>query len=532
MPVSRFKRKELFTDAEKAIHILGSLLDQNAIDEEGLKFLDLAMIDYIRETNSLKDCRRCLLCHSKSQLQGSHVVPNFVLSGFAKGMKVKKNKKDYLVRGGSSCLQQKTPRQAVWWMLCSSCELRLSESGESPFAKEFFHKVYNDTDPSSPTKEHKIAYSKWLYQFAAGIVFRGLAVNPKGISGFINEDEVYRVFNSCRQVILHPDVTPSEQTQLAMFVNPLSLSLADSGAASTINRILHMPGFMYLVENEEKLGHFKIPRVANLFLAHLGIINIVVKFLGGDVSLLKSSCINACSGEFIVPEESQRLRSLPLAIWESLGLAAQTLEVMEMGVTQKRLQESQVYKSLPAPPDVVQDVFGLTQAKYNDMETIKKIGFQPSSDPKFPKCFNLLPLGFDVKRGELGGNSLILPVGHKFLLHRTFVSQNSGIDGVTFFLCVGDGGEQFPRDRPYIIKHRYKPGLYIDMGFFISAEDLHPEELLPDKQPKAYAEALLADLQSTGMFQCLFSDSLKTLDMNVLGLLELHPRSVFSFSCM
>jgi len=85
MPVSRFKRKELFTDAEKAIHILGSLLDQNAIDEEGLKFLDLAMIDYIRETNSLKDCRRCLLCHSKSQLQGSHVVPNFVLSGFAKG---------------------------------------------------------------------------------------------------------------------------------------------------------------------------------------------------------------------------------------------------------------------------------------------------------------------------------------------------------------------------------------------------------------------------------------------------------------
>ena len=59
-----------------------------------------------------------------------------------------------------------------------------------------------------------------------------------------------------------------------------------------------------------------------------------------------------------------------------------------------------------------------------------------------------------------------------------------------------------------------------------SAEDLHPEELLPDKQPKAYAEALLADLQSTGMFQHLFSGSLKTLDLNVLDLLKLHPRSV------
>ena len=525
-PFSAFKKKELFTNAEKAIQILGSLLDVKAIDEEGLKFLDLAMVDYIRETNCLKNSRRCLLCHSKSELQGSHVIPNFVLSGFAKGMKMTKTKKDYLVSGGSSGLQQKTPRKAVWWMLCSSCELRLSESGESPFAKELFHKVYNDTDPSSPTKEHKIAYSKWLYQFAAGIVFRGLAVNPKGISGFINEDEVYRVFTSCRQVILCPDITPSQQTQFAMFINPLSLSLADSGAASTLHRILHMPGFMYLVENEEKVGHFKIPRVANFFLAHLGMMNIVVKFHGGDVSLPESSCINTCSGEFIVPEESQRLHSLPVAIWESLGLAAQTLEVLEMGVTQKRLQDSQVYKSLPGPPEIAEEVFGLTQAKYNDMETLKKIGFQPSSDPKFPKCFNLLPLGFVVKRGEFRGNSLILPVGHKLLLHRTFDSPDSGVDGVTFFLCVGDGGEHFPKDRPYIIKHRYKPGLYIDMGFFVSAEDLHPEELLPDKQPKAYAEALLADLQSTGMFQHLFTGSLKTLDLNVLDLLKLHPRLV------
>ena len=131
-----------------------------------------------------------------------------------------------------------------------------------------------------------------------------------------------------------------------------------------------------------------------------------------------------------------------------------------------------------------------------------------------------------MKRGEFRGNSLILPVGHKLLLHRTFDSPDSGVDGVTFFLCVGDGGEHFPKDRPYIIKHRYKPGLYIDMGFFVSAEDLHPEELLPDKQPKAYAEALLADLQSTGMFQHLFTGSLKTLDLNVLDLLKLHPRLV------
>ena len=269
-----------------------------------------------------------------------------------------------------------------------------------------------------------------------------------------------------------------------------------------------MPGIMYLVENEEKVGHFKIPRVANFFLAHLGMMNIVIKFPSGDVRLPESSCINTFSGDFIVPEESQRLHSLPVAIWKSLGLAAQTLEVLEMRVTQKRLQDSDVYKSLPAPPEIVEDVFGLTQAKHSDMETLKKIGFQPSSDPKFPKCFNLLPLGFVVKRGEISGNSLILPLGHKLLLHRTFDSPSSGIDGVTFFLCVGDGGEHFPKDRPYIIKHRYKPGLYIDMGFFISAEDLHPEELIPDKQPKAYAEALLTDLQSTGMFQYLFSDSL------------------------
>ena len=180
---------------EKVVNILGSLVDKQAIDEEGKRSLDLAMLECIRKTNSLKKCRRCLLCHSKKPLKSSHVVPFFILSGFAKGMNQTATKKVYISRDGTSGHDRIiTPRQAVWWMLCHQCEQLLSGGGESPFAKEFFHELYKATDPSNPSKVFQVPYSKWLYQFACGIIFRGLAVNTKGIGGFSNDDGVYGVF--------------------------------------------------------------------------------------------------------------------------------------------------------------------------------------------------------------------------------------------------------------------------------------------------------------------------------------------------
>ena len=519
-----FDRRKKFVNAEKVVRVLGYLVDTGHIDEVGRQYLDIAMIDYIRETNNLKSCQRCLLCHSRRKLQSSHVVPNFVLSGFAKGLKRSVSKKDYIIKGTSSEEQGMTPRQAAWYMLCKDCELKLSSSGESPFARDFFQEVYQTTDPLSPTKQHNIAYSEWLYQFAVSIIFRGLAINPKGISGFMNEEEIYQVFTQCRKVILQPDNLPADHPQIAVFVNPLSPSLADSGVASTLHRVLNMPSFMHLVENEEKLGHHKIPRIANYFLAHLGMLNIVVTFPQGDFCLPSDNCINTHSGSFFVPEEDQRLDMLPQPIWESLSLVAQELEVQEIKVTRHRLQECKLYESRPAAPETEEKVFGLMKAKENDIEMVKKTGFQPSSDPRFPKKFDLLPPNISVQRGSINKDSLKLPEGHRFLLHWTLDEHGDHTSGVTFFLCIGCGVDDLFKDRLYVVQHRYMPGLHLNVGFFVSTKDLSPEELLPDRNPKVYADILFAEYQSETRFQASFSNLLKKIGVTLHDLLKLSLR--------
>ena len=504
-----------YKSLEKVIQVLGFLVDEDFIDEEGSKILDISMVDYIRETNSLKNCHRCLLCCTKSQLKSSHVIPHFILSGFAKGMNTLASKKVYSLFTGGSEAKTCTPRQMAWWMLCGNCEKLLNGSGESAFAKEFFHEVYKTADPSVVTQEHKIAYSKWLYHFAAGIAFRGLAVNTKGITGFFNDDSVYQIFKACRKILLNPNGNDHiEFPQIGIFTNPLSASPAHHQAVSTLSRLLNMPGFMYLMENDEKVNHIKSPRIANFFIAHLGIINIVVPF-GGDFVLPESASISTESGILTVPPESLRLEFLPPALWDSLVLFANKLEEMDVQITEKRLQESKIYDTAPA--DTLKEAYGIARARQADIDLIKKVGFQPSPDPKFPKKFNLLPPTTCVERSDLA-KELSLPSGHKLLLHQTRDESDQSGCGITIFLCASNDYET------YVIVHQFLPGLHLDYGFFVSKTDLSPEELLPEENPKFYSQYFLKEQKSSKFIQQSLLEYFQKLNLTLDDLLDAYKR--------
>ncbi len=511
-----FLKNECFKSIEKVIQVLGSLNDESSLDKEGTRILDIAMVDYVRETNNLNSCQRCLLCHANRKLRRSHVIPQFILASFAKGMHSTASKKVYVSFEGDEH-KSITARQAVWWMLCSSCELLLSAEGESSFAKEFFHQLYQSTNPSNPTQEHKISYSKWLYHFVAGIVFRGLAVNPKGITGFCNDDHLYQLFTACREILLNKTFEEN-YPQIAIFANPLSTSSDHSQAASTLNRLLNMPGFMYLAESDEKLQYTKIPKTANFFIAHLGVINVVAPIVGGNFILPENAIINTKAGIFSLPHEGLRLKLLPPALWELLVLIAQKLEEEEIKITEKRLQEANMYDTTPA--EALKRVYGLAKAKQSDVYSIEEVGFQPSSDPKFPKRFNLLPPNISVNRGINERNSLSLPLGHKLLLHKTLGSDS---EGVTFFLCIDSESGKL-----YIVKHRYMQGLYLDFGFIVS-DDMIPQEQLPDKNPKVYTQYLLDDLKSSQFIQQSFSKFFHILDITSDDLRDAHTRFVVHF---
>ena len=509
--------------AERVVRILGPLVDNGRIDKDGTRSLDIAMMHCVRESNSLGKRERCLLCHSRGRLQSSHVMPKFVLAGFSKGMKRSATKKDYLIKGVlGDKEEERTPKLAAWFMLCRDCEQKLSSQGESPFARKFFQEVYKISDPSSPVSEHCIPYSGWLYQFAVGIIFRSLAVNPKGISGFMNDDEVYKLFTQCRKLILKPDELPADHPQVAVFVNPRSCDKSDFRATSTINRILNMPSFLYLVENDEKLGYCKTPRIANFFLAHFGILNFTVSFPRGDFSPPREFCINTKSGSFTIPDENQRMNLLPQPVRESLNFAAEQLEAQDVKISLEHMQGLKVYESSPKVPEAEETVFGLAEAKQKDKELIKKIGFQPSSDPRFPKEFNLLPPAFNIHRKSESKDFLQLPTDHKLLFHWTLSSEDTG---VTFFLCTSCAtSDRLFQDRPYIIVHRFMPGLHLNFAFFVSSKDLTPEELLPDKNPKVYADALLSEYQSRTTLQSSFFRLLSKVGVSLQDILNIKHK--------
>ena len=515
-------KKGLLVNVKKAILTLGILLDEDVIDEEGSKVLDLAMTEYIRTTNNLNACRRCLLCRSKGTLKSSHVIPNFILAGYAKGMRTSTSKKVYSSFDSTGEYKEFTSRQIAWWMLCGKCEGILS-GGESHFAKEIFHELYKTNDVSNPSKEIKVAYSQWLYQFMAGLVFRGLAINGKGVEGFLNDGSLYKIFIDLRKLLLSTDNELKDYPQMALFINPLSVSPTDSSISSTnLNRLLNLPGFVALLENDEKLNYRPVPRIANFLLVHLGIVNVVATIPGGNFTQPENSLINQQSGGFIIAAENERFQKLPSVIWESLILTAQTIESLDVQITQQRLQACNVGNSQSG--GIVEEVFGMVQAVTEDKEFVKNHGFQPSLDPKFPKIFDFLPQNISLKRTNL--NELSLPNGHKLLLHQTVLSKSEDNSGVTYFLCIGNDDGDYLSNKPYIVWHRFMPGLHINYGFFISTEDFSLLSILPDKHSKVYAEHLFANLKSSGNFEMLLSSFLKEVGTNLPDLIESHLRYV------
>lgn len=524
---SHFK-KGLLIDVKKVILTLGILVDEGAIDEEGSKVLDLAMTEYIRTTNNLNACRRCLLCRSKSQLRSSHVIPHFILAGFAKGMRRSTSKKVYTSFDNTGEYQEYTSRQVAWWILCGKCEGLLSV-GESHFAKEIFHKLYETGDVSNPSKEIEIIYSKWLYQFLAGLAFRGLAINTKGIEGFLNDSGIYKVFADLRKFLLSTDDVVLDHPQMAVFINPLSVSPTDTNISSIcINRLLNLPGFICLLENDEKLNYHCVPRIANFLLVHLGILNAVATIPGGNFTLPEHSLINAQSGTLVIPTESERFQKLPTIIWESLILAAQTIETLDVQITQQRLQACNFNASQSS--GTLEEVFGMTQAVIDDKEFVKNHGFQPSLDPKFPKVFNFLPQNIILSRTNI--NELSLPDGHKLLLHQTLMSKVDDNEGVTYFLCIGNDDGEYFKNKPYIVWHRFMPGLHINYGFFVSITELSPDSLLPDKHSKIYAQHLFANLKSSGSFKMFLSAFLERVGISLPDLIQPVSRYIHMCVCV
>ena len=459
------RHSSCYAKAREAIVALGKMLDLNAIDQEGSKMLDIAMMDYILATNNLKDIKRCLLCRRRvKSLIRSHFCPKSLLSAFAKGIILHENQR-VIDTKLSAIGQTKSPKEVTYFMYCPECEDIFSKYGETQFMPEFFRVVY-DVDNPVQTSDRIVHYKEWLHQFCVGVIFRGMSLMSNR-EIVINEDELYQAFTSCREYLLHLKTSKQptyELPDIYILINPTTPRPQDSGFPF-MNQILHAHCMYGVGKYDPCTGHDSFPHWAYYFFFHTGIINIIFK-LSPSQSFSDAYLIHRAGGDYCIPEDSKRTDIIPAGMWK-------LFQYSSADFYQSWLQRSSTTKitgPVIMPDEKLKMVYGMVDTVERDLESIGNI-INPLPATTKPLVINLLP-----KEIMFIYSSLIkLPQDHKLLLHLHFDLKDG--DGEIVFLATSSTKDY--SNRPYVIYHFYSPKMVMNAGFFINAHDMTAAEFLP-----------------------------------------------------
>ena len=463
--------EECYGNARKVIDLLSTFLDDGSIDAEGSKMLDLAMIDYSRETNKLNECKRCLLCRKSAKLCRSHVFPRGILEKFCTGMTTDIKTKRNITGFRNDSLQ--SPKCLTTYLFCLNCEAILSRHGEEHFSVKFLEKIYDKSDPSSPISSHAISYQGWLYHFCIGLVFRGIGqFFPRD---YDNEDMVYEVFLQSRQYLL--GTTPTNaKTQLPVMAVVLNPTSTTSGVPGFMNYALNYP----LNEVSSSLPLDGVlpttPEQIYYFMIHFGIINVIALVDRLQEKHLKDQfIINPEGGVLCIPADNDRGDTIPKGLWSMFEQTAVEIETEHVRMSLSRLNW-QENNTLTEPPEEAVELFGFMPSFNKDTKDFGNV-IQPASIVTVEKTLDFLPEGFQINHRSQA-TSVILPDDHKLLLHYTFTE--GGGRGESVFLAANN----CPQQRPYIIYHFYQPGLQMHVAFFVNSRNYEAEEFLQEKDPK------------------------------------------------
>ena len=501
------KQTGVYEKAGGAIRDLGLLFDinhQSFLDNEMAICLDICMVSVACQVNNLKEFSRCLLCLNRAKLCRSHLCPDSILDAFASGLNKTKDKRIFnlsFFKEGKVT----SPHGVNMWLFCGKCEGILSRDGEGHFIPKFFKRIYNTENPLQPEHEIRIMYEDWLYRFAIGLLFRGL-VN-EAFSSFSNSEEVHRTFAQLRRLICFEGSLKDlpDNPTIYMLISPSS----PSTSAGFIGHVYHAPFLFALTGKNLETGSDIIPRACQFFLARIGILNFLLLFDDNVRQLLPDEAqIKVCQGEFIVPSEAKRAFAIPNGITQILeDLAA---------ATQKNLLESSVTTlwglklSDASPPPIQQSATYKTyDALSGDMEKLKE-ALLTSHSLSSPQKLNLLPPGYVVEHS----NSFVsLPEFHQIIFHGDFEIEMEGSEpfNITLFLVAGNEplSDIFTLQKPYVIFHRYQPGLEITLGFFINPDTCSALKFLPDPNPKVMLHQIGDQLRISAFTKTLLPELMK-----------------------
>ena len=380
--------KNLCAEGQQAIKLLGEVLDDGELDEEGSELLDWVMMDYYRESGKANKCRRCLLCRKVGELV--LLVPK------------------YRALEAESILSlhsfMRFERSQTVFRFCKECELVLSiYSSELILFKlsdEHVPVLLNATDCYHGKQ---ITYGKFFYLHLIAKLARKL---PLGYTGYCsNWKDIYNTFVACRQILLSHDVYNSRIyfPKIYLFNNPNTWYVftnpsSDFCSFSFSRNVTAMIASKQSIDKKGNASQFQF------LMMHNDGCSIMVDFKSNECVQLPSQClIEPAGGSYELPHVRKRWEVFPQELihaFHTLALADERKNVCQH----------------------------ILKSNENDLSSaqLRSIRFWL---PK--KLFlSFLPEGFSLEADCDTIKNIILPNGHKILCH----SHNRDND-LTIFLA-------------------------------------------------------------------------------------------------
>ena len=323
--------------AREAMKILGRAKDNGSIevDAVSLKMFDSVMMDYILETNRLKEMKRCFLCLRRQQyekgtedkgqqrmasgdggIKQSHLVPHGIIKRLAKvdGRELTNTKSVVFGVSGTKLDSQRTPATSTVYMLCGACEQMINDIGESPFIS-FFEKLI---DPTLVDCQLELKYGKELYYFCVSLIFRTLCPSQ---DEYINTDEVYQLLVTCRAYLLEGRSGKVEGLpKVLLFIHPFAQNETDEYKSFVEQSSVSYTSKFALDCRREELESFESV-YANFFLVKMGVVIVVVIFRPLSRYEIHDNCsVSPDGGVYIVPSVSDRVNIIPAGVTTALQI--------------------------------------------------------------------------------------------------------------------------------------------------------------------------------------------------------------------
>ena len=423
------KIKDCYNKASKTIRVLGFCLDCNVIDDDGFDMLNIALLDYLRETTGLKEIKRRYLCLKRASVRKSHICPESILRIMADKLNpTEPSSSGRFITTLTNRHSVATPKTETKWLLCDDCELTLSRNGEQQFVSQFFQNVFPQV------KMYDIKYGTWLYEFCVGLFFRCMTMLRN--FGVSNEKEIFRFNQACRKYLRETDQTDIttranylSDWDFFIYINVVPVC-AHYNAREEIFCSLLSSCFITHLSLYDLVGGSKGENYTTYFgMVIIGNITFLVKFKPDLINKFPASYtkVMAADGLLKIPCETQRWNDILPGVAANIKNAVHLFQSRDSEIGWGKVVLSQRHRTM-LPPSC--DDFG-------DDDTLKNLG-SPSVSAhtgifaefleESVVTVSLLPDGFSIKTDT---GTLSLPTGHIVMSH---IYQDS-TKNIVFLAC-------------------------------------------------------------------------------------------------